>query len=434
MKRALVLAFAVFFLVPLTRAQGELDNSPDFRAWNQPRGTASGSGLLVFEPIRSAPLEAWRHEYTEVLSNVVQWGGFVYAVVKDGRERKLIGIDVESGEVDASSRLGSGEAAYLAAWNGQVVLLDEENMRQYSHLKGKFRAGKRIKGNWYLPPAVYEGVLFTANGAALTAIDLDKMKEIGTIEAGAGRPAISGTGAEASIATYTVGTRSGYRGNWIRLFVTRGHQLGFSDASMSHGRRIWLGACGNTQIAEEGYTAYCGLERGEYEPKWFIRSHYNLTSMRGGRYGSAMANGKEAHVAPIMSDAVILNEQAYGFSTEGALVRFDVDGKNHEVVGENALPDGAVPGSASGSKDVLYFGNWAHGGRVQPRALVLDPAIEPDGPLMPDGRRSPGVPNRAPLSSDSSTRALGFGRQGLASRPRGAAPPAPPCAPTSARS
>jgi len=388
MKRALDSAVVLLLACSLVSTQeAELASSSDLTAWNQPRGTASGSGLLAFEPVRSTPVEEWRVHFGEILSNPVQWGGYVYAVVLDGRERKLVAIDLESGATDAVERLAKGGRAYLGAWNGQIVLLDHDNVRLFSHTSGDLRGGKRLKGGYRLPPAVHEGTLFVADGTLLTAIELEGLSVIGTAEGGEGRPAVHGLGEEVSIATFTVGPRSGYRGNFVRLFIARGHGLGTRAASVVDGRRNWLGNAGNTRIAEEGYAAYCGVVDGEYEPRWFIRSHFTLPSARGGRSGSAMANGDEGHVAPIVTDAVIYERQAYGFSEEGALLRFDVDGSVIEVIPNGALPEGGRPGMGSGSQEVLYFGNWALDGSSG-RVLWCEPSIDPNGPLMPmgDGR------------------------------------------------
>jgi len=356
--------------------------------WNQHRGNAAGTAASTVEPIRATPVEEWRADLGRIFGEPVSWGGVVYVVGLEGRERRLQAFRARGGERLGSIRLGKPAATDLAVWQGTVVVVDSEGIRTFVHKQGRFRLRKRLKGAWR-NPAIYDGLLFVTDGTYTACFDIERGQELFRIVSGDGRPAIRDDGAgSATLGTFSIGTAPGYDGVYLLFHQTR---LSGSGADVIQGRTesAVLGLVHDqSEIGGPGYVAV--LQSDEtLERNWFIRASRPLRAGMGGEFHSCTLRETESGIrlAEIVTDAAVFDGSVFGFSPAGTLIQVKSDGAYHEVVTTEDLPAGARPGAATVAGDVLYLGNWAI--EIESRRVLWSRAdVEPEGGLIPvaDGR------------------------------------------------
>jgi outer membrane protein assembly factor BamB len=352
------------------------------REWNQPRGGPTGSSSNDVAPIENAPVLAWKSAFRSIEGEPVAWGGIVYAVatVPDSRGRRLVAIDLKTGKPAAKPAVApDGFTPSLAVWQGMVAMLGGSEITFFSQRGDQMVVReKKLTGAWPSAPCVYEGYLFACDGkGVLHAIEMQSMKEIGSIAAGFGQPAAAPGPKEGEVVFATAGCAGsamllerslarGFGSKAFRLTDLGSEPGGLLDCEAPKLNAAYVASMDETQADGN---------------RWFVYSPERILATNKIVCHSIMWGTHR--LSPIDGQAAIRGTFACGFASDGALISFFTDGKHVQVIPEGkALPTGARPGPATLARGVLYLGNWAvelDGGRV----LWCDPSIEAITPLLP---------------------------------------------------
>ncbi len=387
MKFAVAASLAVLS-IPVARAQTAVVDA-GAREWNQARGGPSLDSSNDVEPITSAPVEAWSMKFDAVATDPVVWGSKVYVVGQRGREKQLYALDLATGKSStASMRVDCDSRAYLSVWQGFVALTTNTAIRVFTHRNDHFALGhKTVEGNFTAPPSVVDGMLFAVtSGGALMVVDMQTGESVAVHNgpcATNGQPAVfSGSKAgEWRVVVPGTGSVSGYEGLFLLMpeFLVDG--LHTKTANVKDGELLRFGNVIDSHNAEHfAFASQLAAGASGEAPSWFVFTPMEIRS----------ASGTECHgavyprsVCPLATAPVILGPTAIGFGVDGALLRFQSDGKYARVVpAETKLPTGARRGTATRARGVVYLDNWAvelESGRV----LWCVPDLDPVSPLLP---------------------------------------------------
>jgi len=348
--------------------------------WNQPQGNAAGTSASTLAALRTQPVERWRVAAGEVIAEPVVWGGIVYAVVQDG-ERELLALRVSDGERLGSARLGRGGAVHVAVWNGTVLVVEEDQIRSFTSRKGVLKSAKRLDLAPRLgPPCLHAGLLLVSDGDELLCVDVERLKEIGRVPGGQGRPALAVDGATARVVTCSVrDAGENARSDLLQLDFAELAGIGGKTVELSEQPAERLAPLSPRKETSPSVVAY--LARSY---QWFVLSPRRILAQNGAALPSCRTSGALSSIA---TRPAVLDDDVYGFDVEGTLIAFVKSGGYAEVVPKERFPAGAREGAASIASGVLYLANWAV--EIEScRVLWCLPELDPVTPLVPSDHGS----------------------------------------------
>lgn len=381
------------------------DLNPSAREWSQARGNLEGTSAVDVDPIRAEPEEAWRASFRKLDSDPVAWGGVLFVVGTQTTGRKLFALELETGKLAATPlQLPAGGRGHLAAWQGFVAFVETDGVTIFQHRGKQLSASreKKIQGSFASPPCAAGGCLFVCDSrGSVQCIDLRTGKKIGTFPGGAGRPTVvpdeSRSKADDLIVT-TIGSGTPpppdsshvYLGSYLGLFRTRVSGLGGKQPKFSAIETDWHGRFESEFVASselaEAFAARVVSQTSGAETSWFVYTPAPMAESSGGKGWQTLMT--PSFLSPISTEPAVHAGFACGFSAEGALIRFQADGRHFPVIPKgDPLPVGARRGRATIARGVLYLENWAveiESGRV----LWCKPDLAPAMALLPvaDGR------------------------------------------------
>ena len=364
--------------------------SPAASEWNQVGGGPNGSAVVDVEPIRGTPQVFWTYDESPLAGNPVCWGDVVFCVAQERRSRKLLALDLATGEELAAARLsGSKDGIGLATWLGTAVVATESALQTYSYKRGKLKREKRVKGSFGAPPAVYQGTALACDSEGLLhAIDLRSGKT--RLQGyGRGTPAVL-VDPEDPTDTPEIGALKVFHDKDNTPFlVVRSTFLGSPfEAADGFGTRTGISTLANDPDESRlDLAQLSAAATGLGDMNWFVRSPLPLLAPGSERFHAAITFGDGARLLPIDLPAAVVGKRIFGFDAGGRLIEMGFDGKGFELIPGDALPPGARPGPASFARGVLFFGNWAV--EIEGRRVLWSlPELKTSRPLMPvaDGR------------------------------------------------
>lgn len=380
---ALVLSTLALMVCSGPRAGLAADGDAAAREWNQTRGNASRTSIVDVEPVRGEPSVAWTRECKTVQGSPVTWGGVLY-VVADG---DLLALDPVTGEERAKQRLFHTDPVELAVWQGTVMVSRAKDIRAFTFTGDSFKGGWRKSGSWRGGLGVYEGVLFVGAAAGgIHAIEVRTGKQSREPAQGDGMAAIDSAGDDILVySTARVESEdpalAGATLFTSRLTIDRSKgpvftQVAATNVAKPLGMSSPFDEVIRIRSAEPGGPATSLLHCG---PGAMPGAGESLR-------GALFPDGASRHTgsSEIRMEPAVHGDAAYGFSDQGALLRVQANGKSRALVEKSGLRSDTLPGAASGSGEVLYFGNWAididHG-----RILWSLPDLHPVGQVIPTG-------------------------------------------------
>lgn len=381
------------------------DSNPSAREWSQARGNPEGTSAVDVDPIRVEPEEAWRASFRKLDSDPVAWGGVLFVVGTQTTGRKLFAIDIETGKPAATPlQLPAGGRGHLAVWQGFVAFVEADGVTFFQHRGKQLSASreKKIPGAFASPPCAAKGCLFVCDSrGSVQCIDLRTGKKLGAFPGGAGRPTVVADESKSKpddliVTTIGSGTppppdsRHVYMGSYLGLFRTRVSGLGGKEPKFSAIATDWHGVFESEYVASsdlaEAFAARVASEVPGADTSWFVYTPAPLAESTGAEGWKTLMTPN--FLSPISTEPAVHAGFACGFSADGALVRFQADGRHAFVIPKaDPLPDGALRGRATLARGVLYLENWAveiESGRV----LWCKPDLAPVTALLPvaDGR------------------------------------------------
>jgi outer membrane protein assembly factor BamB len=100
--------------------------------WNQPHGNPAWSAYVDVAPLKVPPTERWRFKSEQVLAGPVVSQGKVYAVVREGKARKLVALDPEGGALLGRKTLEcTGDVLGLAVVERLAAVVDPQDVRTH---------------------------------------------------------------------------------------------------------------------------------------------------------------------------------------------------------------------------------------------------------------------------------------------------------------
>ncbi len=351
------------------------DVDPAAREWNQDRGNADKTCVSAVAPIRAEPQVGWTQPLVgKLLGGPVTWGGVVYIAAGTDRRRELFAFDVLTGKQLAKKGFGAGAEVELAAWQGVVLVAEPGLLRGIPFKKGRFSFGWKKKEQTGASLCVRDGIAYVLSRAALRAydtrtgrpVDLGDKSYLGAVAVypGAGD-------ASARVVSVDAGPRDRYKSWWLGL----GEALAPSGKSIG---RKW-----RHLVATESYSAAKRFSAVRLGKSWLVTSTRMLRGAEGLFPGVIAPDGTDdCWMSSILGTAAVYRDHAFGFASDGRLIRMGEDGRFRVLVKGDALPKGARPGEPSIAQDVICFGNWAveiESGRV----LWSLPGVVPVCPAIP---------------------------------------------------
>jgi hypothetical protein len=175
---ALLVAALVLPVLPPRTATAQ-DGDGAAREWNQVRGNAARTGATTLRPLRGDPQLAWSLDLPgKPVCEPVAWGGIVYAAASDGKQLHLVAVEGRTGNKVGSKRIGKGDWADLAVWQGQVIVSSPGALQGFPFKGGKLGSPWKKKGDFVGAPVVYRGVLIVRDADELKMFDAVKGKEL----------------------------------------------------------------------------------------------------------------------------------------------------------------------------------------------------------------------------------------------------------------
>ncbi|MBL8844083.1 MAG: hypothetical protein JNL90_21340 [Planctomycetes bacterium] len=344
----------------------------DALEWSQRSGDASNRCAVDQEPIRGEPVEAWRQKFDAVLLGPVVSVGRAVAVVREGKERKVVVVDVVKGGIVGRKTLDKGsDPSAILVIDGLLAVVDPEKTKTYRLAGDSLRAEKTVADGGGSDAMATAGLLLVREERNWKVIDPVAGKSRGTLRLGRGRPCVEQSADDGW--RYVAAADPDEAGNFriARAPVTFG-------ASPSVGNPAGF-VCGYVPSVEhaigDAVTVVTTIDFRDHVYVWFPRAlgDSGVFSEGGG--------GRVAFQAP----PIVHAGRFIGFSPENVLLELaPEEGKYRTLVDAKELPKGASVSSPSRARNVLYHGNWALEIESR-RVLWCIPGVEPDGPLVPAG-------------------------------------------------
>lgn len=344
----------------------------DALEWSQPGGDASNRCAVDQEPMRADPAEAWRQKFDAILLGPLFSVSRAVAVVREGKDRKVVAIDVASGAIVGRKTLDKGsEPTAIVVVDGLLAVVERERTKTYRLAGDSLRAEKTVADGGGTDAMAVAGMVLVRGPRDWRVIDPVAGKLRGALDLGRGRPCVESL------------EGSGWR------FVAPG---GLDDAGNLRIARAPFRLAPMPSIdAPTGFVSgqVPGIERHLDESITVVatvnyRDHAYLWFPRSMGESGVFTEGGGGRVA-FQAPPIVHAGHFIGFAPDGALLELDPEeGKYQTLIQAKELPKGAALGSPSRARNVLYHGNWALEIESR-RVLWCLPDLQPDGPLVPAG-------------------------------------------------
>jgi outer membrane protein assembly factor BamB len=402
------------------------------REWNQAQGNARHTAFVDVAPIKIPPQELWRVKVGELVVDPVVSQGKLYAVVRDGKEARLVVLEVADGAVVVKTKLDAiGDVVGIAAVDGLVVVAASGKLVTCRLAANHVRWEKSVAGGFAGAPTCFAGgVLVESSDGFVVAVDLAEGKAVGKV-AGYGSPVYipraNGRGGEA-----TTLEKIDPSGNLDLAQLTT--DVGAAaNPGVSHGAVIPVAPIRCDERTLSGailasITGGTGGARGDVAESWYAWIRKNPAS-------SMLCERGRAIPVPFKLPPAIRAGVVFGFDTAGKLISVDAEKKAYlPFIKESDLPAGASVEAPSIARDVLYVGNWAVEIDSR-RVLWCRPELKTRGPAIPvgDERLVVATPDGELVALTSGTVATAPARK-TAGGSKGTPAPAPAADPTAAKS
>ncbi|HET6163285.1 MAG TPA: hypothetical protein VFG37_06425 [Planctomycetota bacterium] len=364
--------------------------------WNQPHGNAAGTAFVDVAPLKVPPTERWRFKSEQVLSGPVVSQGKVYAVVREGKARKLVTLDPESGALLGRKTLEcTGDVLGLAVVERLAAVVDPLNVRTYRFVGDSFRNEKTFTGPFGGEPAMVRDLVFVAGTSGMSALDCSSGKAEVVEALGIGR---------ASVVT----TRDG---EVVQFLRTGSYGSGFGIAigtllrDRSKGMVHEADGMSTVKYADEVIAPNRCLVLSAT-----TRDAGDVAFWTGAPADNGIHHGRRSVHVPYAQPPAAREGRVYGFIEQGLLMAYDVEkGGVLPLILRADLPKGAQAGAPSIARDVLYLGNWAVeiGSR---RVLWCLDSLAPVGPAVPCG-------DEAFVATTADGTLLGYGNGAAPAKP-----------------
>ena len=339
--------------------------------WNQPHGNAAGTAFVDVEPLKVPPTERWRFKSEQILAGPVASQGKVYAVVREGKARKLVVLDPERGTLLGKKTLEcTGDVLGLAVVERLAAVVDPSNVRTYRFVGDAFRNEKTFAGPFSGEPTMVRDLVFVAGTNGMSALDCSSGKAEVFEPLGVGRASVVTTGDDEVVRLLRMGSKG------FGVGIARGTLL--RDRSKGLVRE----ADGMTPVRSTGEVS--GPARSLVLSAT-TRNDGDVAFWTGVPAENGIHRGRQNFAIPYAQPPAAREGRVYGFIEQGLLIAFDVvKGGYLPLIQRADLPKGAHDGAPSIARDVLYLGNWAVelGSR---RVLWCINSLDPVGPAVPCG-------------------------------------------------
>jgi outer membrane protein assembly factor BamB len=342
--------------------------------WDQPHGNAAGTAFVDVAPLKVPPTERWRFKSEQVLAGPVVSQGKVYAVVREGKARKLVALDPNDGALLGRKTLEcTGDVLGLAVVERLAAVVDPQNVRTYRFVGDAFRNEKTFAGGYVGEPTMVHDLVLVSGGAGrgLLALDGASGKEEVVDVDGTGRAMVVRDSSGDELLLHLVLSSSG-----AAFGFCRSNYLGVRGKKLAQRED---GKCSLTFVGGTSLAARCALISAT------SRLEGDLCFWMGGAPQSGVRIGARCYPVPLLLPPATREGRAYGYTADGVLVLFDFEKSTYlPLIQKAELPKGALTGAPSIARDVLYLGNWAVelGSR---RVLWCLDALAAVGPLIPSG-------------------------------------------------
>jgi len=374
----------LFLAFPLLASRAHAQEALRGQAfWHQAGGTALRRNACEAVPVRAMPELLWSLEPGAVTAPPVVWGQVVFATVQGPSGRKLQAYSIVDGSPMGAANIDKSAELGLAAWDNQVVVVQEKLLSIFAQRGKELRAIKLVPGDWRRAPLVHDGWIYASSESGLHAIEMAKGREAAVLERQTGELTLA-TGKELQLVW--VERRSAPNPAYDLLEGRAVPLLEFGKGKLKSAVSLTL----SSNLATVASLDQQGprLLQLEQAGHWAVVGTTGLVGFDDHMPGAVSTRAGEAYGIAIDGMPAMVRGGLYGFSQDGVLIHQLDKGGFQPVVEEGDLPAGAKSGPVTAAQDVLYVGNWAVSISGDRKVLWVSKDV-PRGVLaMPLGDRS----------------------------------------------
>ncbi len=351
--------------------------------WHQHGGTATRRNACEGEPVRTMPELLWSLEPGAVTSAPVAWGQVLFATVQGPAGRKLHAYSIVDGSPMGVANIDKSPELGLAAWDNQVVVVQESLLSIFAQRGKELRAIKLLPGKWRRAPLVHDGWIYASSESGLHAIEMAKGREVAVLKRATGELTLA-TGKEPQLVW--VERRLAPNPAYTLLEGRKLSVLEFAKGKLKDANLLVLSSnLATDTLPDEAGPRLLQLEQAGH---WAVVGTTGLVGFDEHMPGAVSTRAGEIYGIAIDGMPAMVRGGLYGFSQDGVLIHQLDKGVFQPVVEEGDLPAGAKSGPVTAAQDVLYVGNWAVSISGDRKVLWVSKDVPRGVPAMPLGERS----------------------------------------------
>lgn len=347
--------------------------------WHQAGGSALRWNSCEAEPLTTEPQLAWSKDLGQMALAPVAWGDVIFVIVSSGQSRKLQAYSAIDGSPLGQAVLGSYEELFLAAWESQVVVVQNQAISLFSHRGKELKLMRTLSGKYSGEPLLHKGILLVESQKALQAVDLTALRVVASCPG-----SFKGLTLADPVSNEIGWVQSAVHPTIVGLFLTA------SKLALDP----WLGGAKAAPVAviDVEKRAPLTIEQDLAQPAvmhlggdgtWAVLGLRALKGFTKTAYGVVVKEG-ELRGIMIVGRPALVRGAMYGFSDEGVLIHQNLDGSYRPVIDAQERPQDALAGPPTAAQQVLYLGNWAVDVTTR-RVLWVSKDVPKNLPALPLG-------------------------------------------------